>query len=97
MASIRYLPVPVTESYEWQADAACRGMDSAVFFHPSGERGATRARRAEQAKAICAGCPVLSRCRDHALASREPFGVWGGLTEEERDQMIRARRPQLVG
>lgn len=97
MASIRYLPVPVTESYEWQADAACRGMDSAVFFHPSGERGVTRARRAAQAKAICADCPVLPRCRDHALASREPFGVWGGLTEEERDELVRSTRPRLVG
>ncbi|GAA1170690.1 hypothetical protein GCM10009584_09540 [Ornithinimicrobium humiphilum] len=33
---------------------------------------------------VCATCPVLERCRAHALAAREPYGVWGGMTEEER-------------
>lgn len=93
MATIKYLPRPVTDAYEWQQQAACRGLDSSVFFHPSGERGASRTRRAERAKEICAGCPVLAQCRKHALASHEPYGVWGGLTEEERDRMIRQRRP----
>mgnify|MGYP002753500384 CR=1 FL=1 len=29
-------------------------------------------------------CPVLEECRDHALSTREPYGVWGGMSEEER-------------
>lgn len=95
MASIKYLPRPVTEVYDWQQQAACRGLDSSVFFHPSGERGPSRADRAQRAKEICARCPVLRQCREHALASHEPYGVWGGLTEEERDRMLRQDR--LVG
>lgn len=84
MAELSRLPGPVFDRWEWQLDGACRGADSSAFFHPEGERGAARRRRAEAAKAICAQCPVLTACRAHALAVREPYGIWGGLTEEER-------------
>jgi hypothetical protein len=31
-------------------------------------------------------CPVIADCRAYALQVGEPFGVWGGLCEEERPQ-----------
>ncbi len=37
------------------------------------------------AKAVCARCPVIAECAAHALQVREPYGVWGGLTEDERE------------
>ena len=37
-----------------------------------------------RAKLVCAGCPVLEMCREHALSVGEPYGVWGGLSETER-------------
>ena len=55
-----------------------------VSSTPEGERGGSRRRRDERAKAICQDCPVLDECRDHALSTREPYGVWGGMSEEER-------------
>lgn len=84
MAELSRLPGPVFDRWEWQYEGACRSAEPATFFHPEGERGAARRRRADAAKAICAGCPVLTACRAHALAVREPYGIWGGLTEEER-------------
>jgi WhiB family redox-sensing transcriptional regulator len=66
-------------------------MDSAVFFHPDGERNPSRSRRTAQAKAVCNSCPVIDMCREFALETREPFGVWGGLGETER-RMILERR-----
>jgi WhiB family redox-sensing transcriptional regulator len=72
------------ELWDWQFEGACRTAEPGIFFHPEGERGAARRRRAEAAKAICFSCPVLVQCRAHALQVREPYGVWGGLTEEER-------------
>ena len=87
--------MPVTEIWDWQIDAACRGMDSALFFHPEGERGPARSGRDARAKEICATCPVLAQCRAHALAVQEPYGVWGGLSESERDLMVRARHRPL--
>lgn len=70
--------------WEWQYQGACRDADPALFFHPEGERGGTRRRRDEGAKAICMACPVIEECRQHALTVREPYGVWGGLSEDER-------------
>lgn len=90
MADVSKLPGPNADFWDWQLHSACRGLDSDIFYHPDGERGMARERRVLNAKAICAACPVLTQCRDHALKSREPFGVWGGLSEEER-QMIYAR------
>ena len=37
-----------------------------------------------KAKAICGVCPVQDPCTEHAVSIREPFGIWGGLTEGER-------------
>nr|WP_257014980.1 WhiB family transcriptional regulator [Rhodococcus sp. ACPA1] len=69
---------------DWWEDAACRGVESSVFFSPDGERGHARARRESRARRICLECPVLSRCRDQALATGEPYGIWGGMTENDR-------------
>jgi WhiB family redox-sensing transcriptional regulator len=91
VADTHRLPVAVTDVWDWQMQGACRGMDSALFFHPENERGPARASREVRAKQICSGCPVLDRCRAHALAVHEPYGVWGGLSESERDQIVRAQ------
>ena len=62
---------------DWRLEAACRGMDPETFFPPRGVR-------VDEAKAICAGCPVRSQCLDDALADgrSEHFGIWGGVTEK---------------
>lgn len=52
-----------------------------VFFPLDTSGPATR--RVTAAKAICARCPVLPACRTWALA-HEAYGIWGGLTEQER-------------
>jgi WhiB family redox-sensing transcriptional regulator len=31
---------------------------------------------------------VRSQCAAHALATREPYGVWGGFTEAERLRLL---------
>ncbi|WP_305086453.1 WhiB family transcriptional regulator [Rhodococcus tibetensis] len=69
---------------DWREDAACRGIESSVFFSPDGERGHARDRREARARRICQDCPVLRRCRDHALAAGESYGIWGGMTETDR-------------
>ena len=78
------LPGPVADRWEWQVDGSCRSGNPDVFFHPEGERGPSHRRRDSAAKAVCLDCPVLQNCRKHALQVREPYGVWGGMTEYER-------------
>lgn len=85
MADYSRLPGPNADLWDWQLRGLCRGKDSSLFFHPEGERGAARAARELSAKEICLNCPVQKQCCEHALRVREPYGVWGGLTEEERE------------
>ena len=92
MADISRLPGPNADLWDWQLDGACRDEDTEVFFHPEGERGSARARREQAAKSICARCPVITSCASHALAVREPYGVWGGLSEDDREAILNGRR-----
>ena len=50
----------------------CRGAEPELFFPGPGES-------ADQAKAICASCPVRAECLALARANEERFGVWGGV------------------
>ncbi len=55
MADVRRLPVPITEIWDWQLRAACRDIDTTVFFHPASERGAAKDARDARAKRVCVG------------------------------------------
>jgi WhiB family redox-sensing transcriptional regulator len=88
MTEISRLPRPVTSQWEWQYQGACQGLPSEIFFHPDGERGPRRVNREKNAKAICATCPVIAACRAHSLAVQEPYGIWGGLSEDDRTAII---------
>ena len=76
----------------WQVKAACRGPQAAVFFPPSHfERKDEKNEREQRAKAICFTCPVRQPCLSYALKIREPHGIWGGLNELERKQLLAQR------
>ena len=75
------------KNHEAHVAQPCTGIDSDIFY-PSDEDEAL----ADEAKAICAVCPVKTVCLDHALSIREKDGVWGGATEKERRRMLRQRR-----
>jgi len=89
MSSIKRLPRPLLSSYEWQTEGACRTTDPDEFFPHEAERGNRRLGREQRAKALCATCPVIQQCFEHAMSVREPYGVWGGTTPEERLAMQR--------
>ncbi len=89
MADVSRLPGPNADIWNWQLQGACRGEDPGLFFHPEGERGRLLVECDDAAKAVCARCPVIALCASHALAVREPYGVWGGLTEDERETLYR--------
>lgn len=74
----------------WQFRAACRGPQAAaVFFPPSTfERKEEKLAREVRAKDICRTCPVHAQCLDYAVSIREPHGIWGGLNEAERKQLM---------
>jgi WhiB family redox-sensing transcriptional regulator len=72
----------------WQARAACRGPQAAVFFPPThAERKEDKLARESRAKEICGTCAVQRACLEYAIRIREPHGIWGGLNEIERKQV----------
>ena len=76
----------------WQLKAACRGPQAAVFFPPAQfERKEDKLHRERRAKDICTSCAVRRECLDYALSIREPHGIWGGLNELERKQLLTQR------
>ena len=76
---------------EWQAKAACRGPQAAVFYPPGGGESRDEKRVRElRAKAICDQCAVVGRRLKSAADSGEFHGIWGGTNEAERRLMIGA-------
>lgn len=74
---------------DWRVRAACRDEDPDLF-HPVTESKAHHQQIAE-AKAVCARCPVEMDCLADALGQPSvTAGIWGGTTEAERAQMVRA-------
>ena len=71
------LGAPVLDERPWAVFAACKESPSVSFFPQTKDEE-------RAAIAICTICPVREDCLDHALTTRERFGVWGGLTEKER-------------
>ena len=87
------LPPPVEESWDWQLKGSCLGYPIDVFF-PEDRLKSVLRRREEAAKRICLECPVLRKCREHALRTPEQHGVWGAMTSRERARALLDRRPR---
>jgi WhiB family redox-sensing transcriptional regulator len=67
----------------WLSLAACQDMGlphDDVFFNNN---------RTEEAKAVCSMCPSRPECLEFAIMNAIPFGVWGGL---DQDELKAARR-----
>lgn len=75
---------------DWRDEAACRGMDVDLFFPPRNGNVSAEARM------TCDRCPVRQACLIDALETGElDFGVRGGLTPQERRQLVRRNRNRL--
>jgi WhiB family redox-sensing transcriptional regulator len=76
----------------WRADAACRNADPELFADPE---------RTEDAKAVCADCPVRAECLADQLAWEarsaarryHPTGVVGGLSAAQRRRIHYPPKP----
>jgi WhiB family redox-sensing transcriptional regulator len=78
----------------WLEHSRCIGEDPELFF-PVGATGSALAQTA-RAIEICNGCPVRAECLEWALDTCQDAGVWGGLGEEDRREIRRARRRALA-
>ncbi|TQC38336.1 WhiB family transcriptional regulator [Rhodococcus sp. WS4] len=85
---------PHTDRWDWQLEARCRSLGSETFFGIENESTGARIRREQDARTICQACPVRIVCRDHALRSGEPHGIWGGTSAVERSRLRHAQHRQ---
>lgn len=79
---VKSLPPNPSPPDMWQDRAACYGIDPDVFFPTSEEE-------AGPALAYCSGCAIRDECLAWALKNGERYGVWGGLTEQQRRRVAR--------
>ena len=81
---------------KWIAFAACKGASDVFYIRQGTGRTKESTQRTNQALGICATCPVLKPCLEHALSERETDGVWGGTTEGVRKRLRRAMHAERL-
>lgn len=65
--------------------AECLNEDPEMFFPRDKNQVAIDA-----AKSICSRCVEIEKCLDNVLSMAvQPFGVWAGLTELEREVILK--------
>ena len=74
----QYEPVTPLRPPDWTEQAVCAEVGSDFWVPEKGESS-------RQPKNVCRGCPVRVDCLRHALDRPEEFGVWGGMSCEERE------------
>lgn len=75
----------MTAADEWMKDGACAGVSRDIFFPEDFQLPDPAAKR------LCARCDVRELCLTWALEHDEEYGIWGGLTPEEREAITRRR------
>ena len=75
--------------YSWRRNASCKDTDPELFF-PIGTTGQALIQISE-AKVVCDECAVRGKCLDFALETNQDWGIWGGMSEEERRDIRRRR------
>ena len=71
---------------------ACVGRPTNWWFPEDASR--TAKENSRNAKAICRECSVVEKCLEFSLR-HETHGIWGGLSETEREQKRRQYGIQL--
>mgnify|MGYP003799230351 CR=1 FL=1 len=79
----------LTDRPAWYEFAACKGMDSALFY--------SNHRPTIEVQAICFACPAQVACLEHSLEHGENDGVWGGLGVKARRKIRKERRTESAG
>ena len=81
-------------SEDWRAEALCAQISPGDEWHA--DKGPGCVEQTNFAKAVCRACPVQAACLEYALTNGERFGVWGGLSPNERDELRRRRNMPVV-
>lgn len=78
---VRFVLDEVPHPGPWARAGRCRVPGAGRLFFPQRGEGT------EEAKAVCAGCPVKAECLAYALPHHDLVGIWGGTSGRERREM----------
>jgi WhiB family transcriptional regulator, redox-sensing transcriptional regulator len=81
------LYLALAEAIRENGSTPCMESDPEIFY--SGTEEMPRAW--QDAVKMCKTCPVRAECAAYAVEAEEIFGVWGGLTANQRKQIRRGR------
>lgn len=70
----------------WFQEAVCASVGGDMWFPEPGQNYFLH-----EAQRICRSCPVQVECLEWALAEGEKFGVYGGLTAKQREELLKQR------
>ena len=75
---------------KWMLEGACVNEDTreCEFFPTKGQSSTS-------ARIVCSNCPVRTECLDYALVF-DMEGIWGGLTQKERNRMYSREIREMV-
>jgi len=62
----------------WEDDAACKGMDTMLFFPEQGGK------IHPDVKAACERCTVTKFCLSEAMRIADTTGIWANTTHRQR-------------
>ena len=81
-------PYPEPEdTYNWRADASCKGMPPEIFFPSRGDFAME-----VLAREVCSGCVVINECLDYAIQNHPVQGFWGNTSMRQRRAMRKRLR-----
>lgn len=87
---------------EWHSQARCRELPQEMFFGKDNDVTSLKRHRPtltmpeeKRAKAVCDRCPVKQQCMVWALVNHEEYGVWGGMSQRDRQRWWRANNEVL--
>ena len=84
------IPVELDELTSWREEALCRDLTEVDFFPTPEDTVAIN-----QAKEVCASCPVARACLEYAIETRQFEGIWGGHTPKERVKLRRLWQEEI--
>lgn len=77
---------------DWRDSARCAELPKSVFFEYNTQDGTvtTEQRRERKSLALtaCSECPVIAQCYEFAICNNEKFGIWAGLTPDQRKPLV---------
>jgi WhiB family transcriptional regulator, redox-sensing transcriptional regulator len=80
----------------WADDGSCREEDARMFDTVMHNKQTLITDDVMVAMDVCADCPVMVRCLEHAIRYNIRDGVWGGMVYEDRLSWALRNNPGLI-